>query len=71
MGDVRKNKARRSLFMTLQQNITEKILAENNELRELLLDLVIDVDEAKRAQTKIKENLLDNIRELVYQEEGD
>lgn len=57
--------------MTLQQNITEKILAENNELRELLLDLVIDVDEAKRAQTKIKENLLDNIRELVYQEEGD
>ncbi|MBE9389761.1 hypothetical protein [Vagococcus salmoninarum] len=57
--------------MTLQQNITEKILSENNELRELLLDLVIDVDEAKRAQTKIKENLLDNIRELVYQEEGD
>jgi len=57
--------------MTLQQDIEDKILSEEDELRDILLDLVIDIDDGKRTITKIKEKLLDDIRELVYQEIGE
>lgn len=57
--------------MTLQQDIEDKILSEKDELREVLLDLVISIDDGKRPITKIKEILLDDIREIVYQEMGE
>lgn len=57
--------------MTLQQDIEDKILSEKDELRDILLDLVVDIDDGKRPIAKIKEILLDDIRELVYQEMGE
>lgn len=54
--------------MTLQQDIEDKILSGKDELRDILLDLVVDIDDGKRPVTRIKEILLDDIRELVYQE---
>ncbi|GBD61696.1 hypothetical protein [Tetragenococcus halophilus] len=56
--------------MSLQQDIKEKILSQEDELREILLDLVLDIDDGKKTSTKTKETLLEDIRELVYQEEG-
>lgn len=56
--------------MSLQQDIKEKILSQEDESREILLDLVLDIDDGKKTSTKTKETLLEDIRELVYQEEG-
>ncbi len=57
--------------MTLQQDVQDKIFLENNELRDILLNFVIEVDDNKRSLTKIKEELLNDIREITLEEIGE
>lgn len=56
--------------MTLQKDIENKINIEESELREVLLNFVIDIDENKISLVKIKQNLLEDVRELVHEEIG-
>lgn len=57
--------------MTLQQDVQDKLFLENDELRDMLLNFVIEVDDNKRSLTKIKEELLDDVRELIMEELGE
>jgi hypothetical protein len=57
--------------MTLQQDVQEKILSEENELRKILFNFVNEIDDDKRPLTKIKEELLIDIREFIMEEEGE
>lgn len=57
--------------MTLQQDVQKKILSEENELRKILFNFVNEIDDDKRPLTKIKEELLIDIREFIMEEEGE
>lgn len=57
--------------MTLQQDVQDKLFLENDELRNMLLNFVIEVDDNKRSIKKIKEELLDDVRELIMEELGE
>lgn len=57
--------------MSLQKDIMDKIVTEKKEWTDILIDLLIDIDEGKKTETKISASLLEDIRELVYEELGE